>query len=122
MPSAIQHIKQSYPLARPFVTFAVCGLVYYIVLTVFLNIPVFNGETQLRPASGVGPVLGLFFGWPGILGCAAGNLVSDMGGESNPLMLAVYTAIQVIYNAIPYVMWYVIRRYSKNPVSESRLG
>ena len=68
MPSAIQHIKQRYPLARPFVTFAVCGLVYYIVLTVFLNIPVFNGETQLRPASGVGPVLGLFFGWPGILG------------------------------------------------------
>lgn len=115
MPSAIQHIKQRYPLARPFVTFAVCGLVYYIVLTVFLNIPVFNGETQLRPASGVGPVLGLFFGWPGILGCAAGNLVSDMGSESNPLMLAVYTAIQVIYNAIPYVMWYVIRRYSKNP-------
>lgn len=82
MPSAIQHIKQRYPLARPFVTFAVCGLVYYIVLTVFLNIPVFNGETQLRPASGVGPVLGLFFGWPGILGCAAGNLVSDMGGAN----------------------------------------
>lgn len=115
MPSAIQHIKQRYPLVRPLITFAACGLAYYIVLTVFLNIPVFNGETQFRPASGVGPVLGLFFGWPGILGCAVGNLVSDMGSESNPLMLAVYTAIQVIYNAIPYVMWYVIRRSSKNP-------
>lgn len=115
MPPAIRYTKQRYPLARPFITFAACALVYYIVLTVFLNIPVFNGETQLRPASGVGPVLGLFFGWPGILGCAAGNLISDMASESDPLKLALYTGIQIVYNAVPYFMWYVALRKSDDP-------
>ena len=115
MPQVIQDIDQRYSRLRPFVTFAGCALIYYVVLTVFLNIPVFNGETQLRPASGVGPVLGLFFGWPGILGCAVGNLISDAGAESDPLMLAVYTGIQVLYDAVPYVVWYLVRRKSKNP-------
>lgn len=115
MSQAIQYIKRHYPHLRPLVSFAGCALVYYEVLTVFLSIPVFNGETQLRPASGVGPVLGLFFGWPGILGCAAGNLVSDMASELDPLMLAVYTSIQVVYNAVPYFIWYIALRKSEDP-------
>lgn len=93
---------------RGVVTFVACAVVYYLVLEVFLGIPICNTDTQIRPASAVGPVLGLFFGWPGSLGCAFGNLVSDMASEGDAGMLALYTGIQVIYNAFPYFVWYIV--------------
>ena len=112
MPRAADATDTKHAWTRPVAAFVGCAIVYYAVLTLFLGIPAFNGETQVRPASGVGPVLGLFFGWPGILGCAFGNLVSDMASESDPLMLAVYTLIQVVYNAVPYFVWYLALRKS----------
>lgn len=57
---------------------AACFIVYLVVLEAFLAVPQFNDIVQVRPASAFGPVLGLFFGLPGILGCAAANLVSDI--------------------------------------------
>ena len=92
-----------------------CAVLYFAVLQAFLEIPLFNTDTQVRPASGLGPVLGLFFGVPGILGCAVGNLASDMLYESDPVLLAAYFAIQIAYNAVPYLIWYVVMRKSEHP-------
>lgn len=102
-------------IAYALAVFFACGLAYFIVLQAFLSIPQFNTDTQIRPASGVGPVLGLFFGLPGILGCAVGNLVADSFTEGDPLMLGVYFAIQVAYNAVPYVLWYAVFRKKAQP-------
>lgn len=92
-------------LGRAALVCGACAIVFYIVLEVFLRVPAFNGATQIRPASGVGPVLGLFFGAPGILGCALGNLVSDAHYESAPIVLLVYFAVQLAYNAMPRLAW-----------------
>ena len=71
---------------------------------------------QVRPASAFGPVLGLFFGLPGILGCAAANLVSDILHEgATPFMLAGYFVIQIMYNGLPRWVWYAVNRKSARP-------
>ena len=85
---------------------AACAVVYLVVLEAFLAVPAFNGATQIRPASGLGPVLGLFFGAPGVVGSAAGNLLSDALRESDPVVLLEYFAIQLIYDAIPLLLWH----------------
>ncbi|WP_417167149.1 hypothetical protein [Senegalimassilia anaerobia] len=45
--------------------FAACFVVYLAVLEGFLAVPQFNDIVQIRPASALGPVFGLFFGLPG---------------------------------------------------------
>lgn len=82
-----------------------CAVGYFAVLEAFLAVPAFNGATQIRPASGLGPVLGLFFGMPGVVGSAAGNLLSDALRESDPVVLLEYFVIQLVYDAIPLLVW-----------------
>ncbi|WP_418741984.1 PP2C family protein-serine/threonine phosphatase, partial [Enorma massiliensis] len=106
-------------LGRAALVCGACAIVFYIVLEVFLRVPAFNGATQIRPASGVGPVLGLFFGAPGILGCALGNLVSDAHYESAPIVLLVYFAVQLAYNAMPRLAWRRLFPEDERPVLSS---
>ena len=82
-----------------------CAVVYFVVLEAFLAVPAFNGATQIRPASGVGPVLGLVFGWPGIVGSALGNLASDALHDSDVVLLLLYFAVQLAYDALPRLAW-----------------
>ncbi|MEG1360458.1 MAG: SpoIIE family protein phosphatase [Clostridia bacterium] len=99
----------------PVAVFFVCALVYYLVLEGFLSIPILNADTQVRPASGLGPVLGLFFGVPAILGCALANIIADMAVTTDPATLLTWFTVQVIYNATPYLLWYVIFRKRAYP-------
>lgn len=93
-----------------------CFIVYLVILEAFLAVPQFNDIVQVRPASAFGPVLGLFFGLPGILGCAAANLVSDILHEgATPFMLAGYFVIQIMYNGLPRWVWYAVNRKSARP-------
>lgn len=113
---AVQRFAAARPRAYAAAAFFGSALLYFVVLEAFLNIDVLNGETQVRPAAGMSPVLGLFFGWPGILGCACANIVSDFVHETtDPAQLALYACIQVVYNALPYVIWYAARRNSAFP-------
>lgn len=92
-------------LRRAVLACLACAVAYFVVLEAFLMVPAFNGATQIRPASGVGPVLGLFFGVPGILGSALGNLVSDARYDSNVPVLLVYFAIQLVYDGLTRLVW-----------------
>ena len=92
-----------------------CGLLYYGVLSFFLGIPALNEQTQVRPASALGPVLGLFFGWPAIVGCAVGNLAADLATESDPVRLSLYFLIQLVYYSVPYLGWYLVFRHQAHP-------
>lgn len=103
------------PGRRALLTLLACGVAYLVVLEAFLAVPAFNGATQIRPASGVGPVLGMYFGAPGWLGCALANLVSDARYESSPAVLLVYFAIQLTYDALPRVMWRRLFRGEDRP-------
>ncbi len=96
--------------------FVACFFAYLVVIEAFLAVSQFNEAVQIRPASALGPVLGLFFGLPGILGCASANLVSDALHEgTTPLMLAIYFAIQVMYDGLLRWAWYAIKRKSAQP-------
>ena len=112
---------------RAVTTFALCYFVYLLVLETFLSVPAFNNDIQIRPASALGPVMGLFFSWPGVLGAAFGNLVSDTlrYGMGEP-DLGFYFLIQVVYDSAPYLVWYFLFRRSKSPFpcidSASKLG
>lgn len=82
-----------------------CAIAYFIVLEAFLHVPMFNGSTQVRPASGLGPVLGLVFGFPAILGCAIANTISDSLRETNTMLLVPYFFVQIVYDAVLRVLW-----------------
>lgn len=104
------------PLRRSVAVFAACFFAYLLVIESFLAVPQFNDVVQIRPASALGPALGLFFGLPGILGCAGANLVSDiMHEDATAFMLAGYFVIQIMYNGLPRWVWYAVNRTSKNP-------
>lgn len=101
---------------RPLGVFAACFIVYLLVLEGFLAVPQFNDVVQVRPALALGPVFGLFFGLPGIFGCASANLVSDILHEgATPYMLAGYFVIQFLYNGLPRWVWYAVNRNSAAP-------
>lgn len=96
--------------------FAACFVAYLAVLEGFLVVPQFNDIVQIRPASALGPVLGLFFGLPGVFGCATANLVSDILHEgATPFMLAGYFMIQIMYNGLPRWVWYLVNARSPRP-------
>ncbi len=96
--------------------FIACFFAYLIVIEAFLAVSQFNEAVQIRPASALGPVLGLFFGLPGILGCASANLVSDALHEgTTPFMLVIYFAIQVMYDGLPRWLWYALNRNAAQP-------
>ena len=96
--------------------FVACFVAYLAVLEGFLAVPQFNDIVQIRPASALGPVLGLFFGLPGIFGCATANLVSDILHEgATPFMLAGYFMIQIMYNGLPRWVWYLVNAKSPRP-------
>ena len=93
-----------------------CGLLYFVVLHGFRLVPSFNEGTLLSPAEGFGPVLGLFFGMPGIAGCTFGSLVSDaLCGYREPGALVLRTVIEAIYLGFPYVLWYFFLRCNPAP-------
>lgn len=103
-------------LRRMVETCAGCFVVYLMTVEAFAAVPLFNGEAQVRPASGVGPILGLYFGAPGILGCSLANLVSDIFHEgADAWTLFHYFVVQLIYNGAMYVAWYLAKWRSRKP-------
>lgn len=95
--------------------FVGCFSLYFVVLEAFYAIPACNTSCPMRPAAGISPTLGLFFGAPGILGCSAANMASDFIHGEPIDMLVPYFLVQVIYNAIPYCAWYFVFRKNPNP-------
>lgn len=94
---------------------AACAIVYLVVLEVFLAVPLLNETTQVRPAAGLGPALGLMFGLPGALGCALGNLVSDLIHWPHDPALPWYFLIQLIYAYALRGLWRVVFKGEDQP-------
>ena len=92
-----------------------CGVAYFLTLEAFLAVPLFNGTTQVRPASGLAPVLGLLLGLPGALGCATGNLVSDVIHWPDDPALPLYFLVQVVYSYGLRALWRFVFRDGEQP-------
>lgn len=97
-----------------FMVFAISALTF-VLFTLPFNIFLSIGEiTEMRPNSALTPVLGMIFGLPAALGCAVGNLISDLyaGYELQYAVLDMFP--QIIYAMVPYQLWRKL-----NPEQES---
>ena len=66
--------------------------------------------TQMRPASALTPVLGMVFGWPAALGCAAGDLLCDLLSGYEVLYAVLNSLLQVLYAMAAYALWKRLNR------------
>lgn len=72
---------KKFPLKMP-LTILLLIVVYLIVSIPFKVMEIIPGFTDIRPVSMLEPVYGIFFGIPGCLAFAIGNLITDIVSDS----------------------------------------
>lgn len=81
--------------------------VYLAVFVPFALLQDLNPYILVRPSDGVGPVLGLVLGWPGIFGCTGawgiGQALTCRPEQMPYLQYSI--ACQLVYLALPYIIW-----------------
>ncbi len=87
------------------------NMLLFILLTAPFKLWAAASElTQMRPTAALTPVLGMIFGWPAALGCAAGNLVCDLSAGYELLYAAINSVLQILYAMCAYFFWRKINR------------
>ena len=87
------------------------NLVLFVLLTAPFKLWTAASEmTQMRPASVLTPILGMIFGWPAALGCAAGNLVCDLTAGYEFPYAALNSLFQILYAMCAYFIWKKLNR------------
>ena len=74
--------KKSNGVLRNSLIFAALIIVYLIVAVPFKVMEIIPGFTDIRPVSLLMPVYGIFFGIPGCIAYAIGNLITDILSDS----------------------------------------
>lgn len=74
--------KNLHPVAGNTLTFLLLLLVFLVVAIPFKVMSVIPGFTDVRPVSMLQPVFGVFFGIPGCIAFAVGNLIGDVVSDS----------------------------------------
>ncbi len=97
--------------------FLVLVLVYLILAVPFRVMTVIPGFTEIRPVQLLKPVYGVFFGIPGCLAFAVGNLIGDLLGDS--LKWSSIAGFAANF-AGPFVFWLFWSRLSKTTFSLRR--
>ena len=87
----------------------------FTLLQVFFSIPAFNERTLVCPAGGVGPVLGLFFGVPGIVGASLAAALSNLIAGASAFGLVLRAGADTVYIASFRVIWSALHRESDQP-------
>ena len=92
-----------------------CAVAYFALLHWFRQYPAFNDKTLLCPAAGAGPVLGLFFGIPAIVGCSVASVISDVLCGYDAAQLVMRGATSAVYLGSLCLLWYWIHRRAVAP-------
>lgn len=66
--------------------------------------------TEMRPTTALTPVLGMIFGIPASLGCAVGNLFSDLLSGYEISYAFISAVSQFIYGMVPFFLWKKLNR------------
>ena len=93
---------------RAALTVLACGAAYLALVVLFSLTPLFTQATLVRPADGLGPALGLFFGAPAVVGCALAALVGALIGGAPLAGAALFALAQAVYLAIPRLLWWLV--------------
>lgn len=92
----------------------ICAIIFFIVTMPFRKFFMLMSTTEVRPASALPPVCGLFFGLPGAVGCAIGNFIADIVSGYNLKIIIPSFFVQVIYGYLPYVLWNRLKKNSNS--------
>ena len=104
-------MKRTLNRSGAFAAVLLLNLALFVLFTMPFKLWVAASEiTQMRPASALTPVLGLIFGWPAALGCAAGNLICDLLSGYEVLYAMLNSLLQVLYAMAAYVLWKRLNR------------
>ena len=93
---------------------AILIAVYMVVAIPFKVMSIIPGFTDIRPVLLLNPVYGIFFGIPGCIAFAVGNLIGDIFSDS----LRWSSIMGFLANfAGPFIFWLYWNRISKTPFS-----
>lgn len=98
-------------LNTAFLLIALVGI-YLILSLPFKVMEIIPGFTDIRPVSMLQPVYGVFFGIPGCLAFAVGNLITDIVGDSLRWSSIAGFAANFLGPFCYYIFW---RRLSRRP-------
>ena len=98
------------PFARQAVMFAILLVVYLVIALPFKALSVIPGFTDVRPVYMLQPVYGIFFGIPGCLACAVGNLVGDIASDSLRWSSIAGFVGNFAYPFLMYLFWTKLRK------------
>ena len=87
------------------------SLLLFILLTLPFRIWLMASEiTDLRITAALTPVVGIIFGLPATLGCAAGSLAMDLYSGYGISYALLGVVQQIVYGMVPYYLWKRINR------------
>lgn len=101
------------PVAVFLITF-ILVLVYLVIAIPFKVMSVIPGFTDIRPVMLLKPVYGIFFGIPGCIAFAVGNLIGDIMSDSLRWSSAAGFAANFLG---PFAFYIYCRQISKKPFS-----
>ena len=90
--------------------FLISALLFLIFTLPFRFRLVAADITEMRPVTALTPVLGLIFGLPAALGCAAGNIAADLISGYGITYALLSGAQQLLYGMLAYVLWRRLNR------------
>lgn len=100
------------PMARKVALFLILLAIYLVISLPFKVLSIIPGFSDLRPVCMLQPVYGIFFGIPGCLAFAVGNVISDILSDS----LRWTSIAGFIGNfAFPYLMYLYWTKIRKKP-------
>lgn len=98
------------PLARKTLLFLALLAVYLIIALPFKVLAVIPGFTDIRPVNMLIPAYGIFFGIPGCLAFAFGNVIGDIASGSLRISSIAGFIANFLYPYMLYVIWTKIRK------------
>ena len=104
-------MKRTLNRSGAFAVVLLLNLILFVLFTMPFKLWVAASEiTQMRPAAALTPVLGMIFGWPAALGCAAGNLICDLASGYEAFYAMVNSLLQVLYAMAACFLWKRLNR------------
>ena len=100
----------SKPAARKVVLFVVLLVVYLVIALPFKVLEIIPGFTDIRPVNMLQPVYGIFFGIPGCIAFAVGNLIGDIASDSLRWSSIAGFIANFVYPYLMYLFWTKLRK------------
>ena len=105
---------QNISIRKKIFYFVILLLIYFVVSLPFKAMTVIPGFTDIRPVTMLQPIYGVFFGVPGCLVVAVGNLISDILSDSLRWSSIAGFAANFLGPLIFYIFWTRISREQFN--------